>query len=102
MNSESKVPRTPFTQKSSSVGEALRSNSALSAMQSRSCYFFRPEEFAMLTAREPGSTSTKSALSRLSEKGQIVSVSRQPAGWLIVPPEYIHYGAPPVDWWLHD
>lgn len=102
MKYEMKILRTNFTHKSLNASEALRSDSALSAMQSRSRYFFQPDEFAMLTGRAQGSTSSKSALSRLSEKGQIVSVSRQPAGWLIVPPEYAHYGAPPVDWWLHD
>jgi predicted transcriptional regulator of viral defense system len=102
MSSENKTRRIAFLQDSPMNGEALRSASAVSVIQSRSRYFFQPEEFATLTAREPGSVSTKAALTRLSEKGQIVSVSKRPAGWLIVPPEFAHYGAPPVDWWLHD
>lgn len=102
MNSKERLNRSTLLPKPLTGGEVLRSTSALSSMQSRSHYFFRPDEFALLTGREPGSDSAKAALSRLSEKGQIVSVSKQPAGWVIVPPEYSHYGAPPVDWWLHD
>jgi hypothetical protein len=80
----------------------LDSDSALRELQSHSRYYFGTVEFAKLTGREPGSSSTKSALARLSQSGKIVSVSRQPSGWVIVPPEHSHYGAPPVGWWLHD
>lgn len=102
MKNVNKILHSDLVPPSANSGERLRSDSALNFMQSRSRYFFQPSEFAKLTAREPGSISTKAALARLSEKGRIVSVSKQPAGWLIVPPEYAHYGAPPVEWWLHD
>jgi hypothetical protein len=34
--------------------------------------------------------------------GHIALTQKNPAYWLIVPPEQSHYGAPPVDWWLDD
>lgn len=102
MNSEKLAHRIATSQDSPEAGEALRSAAAIDVIQSRSRYFFEADEFATLTAREPDSISTRSALRRLAEKGQIVSIARQPSGWLIIPPEFAHYGAPPVAWWLHD
>jgi predicted transcriptional regulator of viral defense system len=102
MNYHGKSGKSPFSNRPSSRDETSRSSDGLRKIQAGSRYFFRSEEFASLTARDPEGPATKSALARLSEKGAIVCVSRRPGGWLIVPPEYSHYGAPPVDWWLHD
>jgi len=76
--------------------------SALRRIQSQSRYLFTPEEFAHLTGREPGSAALKMALQRLSKAGQIVLATKTPVQWLIVPPEHLHFGAPPVEWWLDD
>jgi hypothetical protein len=43
-----------------------------------------------------------SALNRLAKAGLVVLLTKKPSTWLIVPPEQAHYGAPPVQWWLHD
>jgi len=76
--------------------------SALRRIQSQARYLFAPEEFAQLTGRESGSAAMKMALQRLSKAGQIVLATKAPAQWLIVPPEHMHFGAPPVEWWLDD
>ena len=74
----------------------------LKKFQSQARYFFTSNQFAELTGRDPDSAATKSALARLSKAKEIASISKQSGGWVIIPPEYAHYGAPPVDWWLHD
>lgn len=76
--------------------------SALRHIQSQARYLFTPAEFAQLTGRESGSAALKMALQRLSKGGQIVLATKAPAQWLIVPPEHMHFGAPPVEWWLDD
>ncbi|MBU2768404.1 hypothetical protein HAP94_20055 [Acidithiobacillus ferrivorans] len=82
--------------------EWLSGDAALRKIQAQARYFFEPAEFARLTGRDPGSVACKRALDRLSKLGHIALASKQPAGWVIVPPEYEHYGAPPVSWWLGD
>lgn len=80
----------------------LDAEGAVRHIQAQARYFFEPAEFASLQGREPGSPGVKKALVRLSQQGRIVLATKRPAGWLIVPPEHEHYGAPPVDWWLDD
>ncbi|WP_413196785.1 type IV toxin-antitoxin system AbiEi family antitoxin domain-containing protein [Pararobbsia alpina] len=65
-------------------------------------YCFETEEFEALTGREPGGAAGKSALLRLNTQGLVVPLARRSGFWLIVPPEHISKGAPPVAWWLHD
>lgn len=81
---------------------SISAENALRSIQGKARYVFTPEEFARLTGREPGSIAAKSALTRLSAAGQIVLALKRPTKWLIVPAEHAHYGAPPLDWWLHD
>lgn len=83
-------------------GEALTAEGALRAIQSGSRYFFETDEFARLVGREVDSPAVKKALHRLAKRGLIVLATKRPAGWLIVPAEQAHYGAPPVTWWLDD
>lgn len=71
-------------------------------LQSQSRYLFRESEFAALTGRAAGSPASQQALQRLSKAGRVVLAQKRPGKWLIVPPEQMHYGAPPVDWWLDD
>jgi len=80
----------------------LGADDALRHIQAQARYFFEPTEFAALTGKAPQSTGVKKALVRLSRQGRIVLATKRPTGWLIVPPEQQHYGAPPVDWWLDD
>jgi hypothetical protein len=80
----------------------LSAEGALRNIQAQARYVFTPEEFARLTGRQPGSPAANAALWRLRAARRIVSVLKRPAKWLIVPPEHEHFGAPPVDWWLHD
>jgi predicted transcriptional regulator of viral defense system len=75
---------------------------ALRKLQSQARYLFRPTDFAEITHQDPQGIAVQSALKRLSARGLIKSLSRRPSTWLIVPPEYDHYGCPPVEWWLHD
>jgi len=75
---------------------------ALRRIQAQARYVFAADEFAVLTGRAARSAAVKQALQRLSRRGLIISASKQPSRWLIVPPEHAHYGAPPVDWWLND
>lgn len=82
--------------------QALSTEDALRSIQVQARYLFSPEEFAKLTGRQGRSVSTRSALMRLSTAGRIVLALKRPTKWLIVPAEHSHYGAPPVDWWLHD
>ena len=79
----------------------LRSEEALSRIQARSRYYFKLSEFAQLTGRDSG-TAAYLAVNRLSRQGRVVTATRRPAGYLIVPPEHQHYGAPPVTWWIDD
>ena len=83
-------------------GEALTAEGALRAIQSGSRYFFETDEFARLVGRDTNSPAVKKALHRLAKRGLIVLATKRPAGWLIVPAEQAHYGAPPVTWWLDD
>lgn len=87
---------------SSPLTSPLSGEAALRAIQAQARYLFRPAEFGSLTGNEVGSGALKSALARHSRHGRIALVSKKPAAWLIVPPEHMHYGAPPVGWWLHD
>ena len=80
----------------------LRSEEALSQMQGRSRYYFKMPEFAHLTGRAQTSTAAYLAVNRLSKRGRVVSATRRPAGYLIVPPEHQSFGAPPVTWWIDD
>lgn len=75
---------------------------ALRRIQSDARYVFAPEEFARLTGRPVKGAATKMALQRLARSGLTVLASKHPVRWLIVPPEQTHFGAPPVEWWLHD
>lgn len=83
-------------------GARVSSMHELKKLQAQARYFFSVSQFAELTGRNPDSVATKSALARLSKAGEIASISKQSGGWVIIPPEFSHYGAPPVDWWLHD
>jgi predicted transcriptional regulator of viral defense system len=76
--------------------------SALRAVQSQGRYIFRASEFAELTGRDPNGATLRLALARLSQKREIVSLVKRPSTWLIVPPEQLSYGAPPVTWWLDE
>jgi hypothetical protein len=80
----------------------LRSGEALSQIQSRARYYFKMDEFAQLTGRTPGGAAAYLAVNRLAKRGRVVSATRRPAGYLIVPPEHQSFGAPPVTWWIDD
>lgn len=80
----------------------MSAENALRTFQSAARYTFGSNEFAELTGREAGSDATKAALARLTQAGRIVLAGKRPTVYLIVPPEHVHYGAPPVDWWLDD
>jgi len=80
----------------------LRSDEALSRMQARCRYYFNLSEFAQLTGREQRGAAAYLAVNRLSKRGRVVSATRRPAGYLIVPPEHQSFGAPPVTWWIDD
>ncbi|CAN5522393.1 hypothetical protein BH09PSE5_BH09PSE5_37190 [soil metagenome] len=80
----------------------VRPETVIRQIQQSSRYFFSAAEFAGLTGKEVGSPSVEKALHRLAKAGVIQRVTRRPSGWLIVPPEQAHYGAPPVSWWLDD
>lgn len=82
--------------------ESFDADGALRHIQAQARYFFEPAEFAALTGRTSESAGLKKALVRLSSQGRIVLATKRPTGWLIIPPEQQHYGAPPVDWWLDD
>ena len=47
-------------------------------------------------------TSLASTIRRHVASGAIVRLSQRSSTFLIVPPEYRWYGAPPVEWWLDD
>jgi len=70
-------------------------------MQARARYYFDVAEFCNVSGR-PDDTSLRQALLRLEKKGRIALATKRPAGWLIIPPEQMHYGAPPVAWWIDD
>lgn len=80
----------------------MSAEEALRTIQSGSRYFFETGEFAQLVGRDAGSPAVKKALHRMAKRGLIVLATKRPAGWLIVPAEQAHYGAPPVTWWLDD
>lgn len=82
--------------------QPLDAEAALRAIQSGARYFFEASEFAKLVRRDLDSPAVKKALHRLVKKGLIVLATKRPAGWLIVPAEQAHYGAPPATWWLDD
>lgn len=83
-------------------GAPLNANAALRAIQSGACYFFETTDFAQLVQRDADSSAVKKALHRLVKQGLVVLATKRLAGWLIVPAEHAHYGAPPVPWWLDD
>jgi len=87
--------RIPQTSNSSS-------DAALVRLQADIRYFFEPAEFAQQTGRQPGTPAVRLALHRLAQRGRIVAVTRRPSGYLIVPPEHMSFGAPPVTWWIDD
>jgi len=72
------------------------------SIQERSRYFFEPAEFAQLAGVPANSPSVGRALRRLAKRGFIKRIAKAPTGWLIIPAEQAHYGAPPVTWWLDD
>jgi predicted transcriptional regulator of viral defense system len=78
-----------------------RSDTALNRLQAQSRYFFPLTEFAALTQRSTASSAV-AALHRLVKRGRIVSVTRRPSGYLIIPPEHASFGAPPFSWWIDD
>jgi hypothetical protein len=78
------------------------SDAALVRLQAGIRYFFAPAEFARQTGRQPGTPAVRLALHRLAQRGRIVAVTRRPSGYLILPPEHISFGAPPVTWWIDD
>jgi predicted transcriptional regulator of viral defense system len=80
----------------------LQPEAAIRAIQKNSRYFFKATEFAALVGRPAGSPGVDKALYRLAKAGVLAHATKRPPGWLIVPPEQAHYGAPPVTWWLND
>lgn len=82
--------------------EPLRPRAALRAIQSQARYLFAPEEFGRLVGRDGDSMMVKKALHRLTLQGLITLASRRPTSYLIVPAEQMHYGAPPITWWIDD
>lgn len=80
----------------------LHPGAAVRAIQEHSRYFFNSAEFAALVGRPAGGPGVDKALYRLAKAGVLARVTKRPPGWLIVPPEQAHYGAPPVTWWLND
>lgn len=75
---------------------------ALRRIQSQARYLVRTDELARMLNKDLKGSAITSALSRLAKAGRVVLLSKRPSTWLIVPPEQAHYGAPPVQWWLHD
>jgi hypothetical protein len=82
--------------------DAIGAEAAIWRIQSGLRYFFEPDELARLVGRQTDSLAFKKSLYRLVRHGRVVLATKRPAGWLIVPPEQAHYGAPPVTWWLDD
>ena len=82
--------------------DPLNAEAALRAIQSGARYFFETHDFAQLVHRDADSSAVKKALHRLVKQGLVVLATKRPAGWLIVPAEQAHYGAPPATWWLDD
>lgn len=74
----------------------------LTSLQSTAHYCFSLRQFETLSGRLPGGRASRAALSRLHAQGLITPVARGSGFWLIVPPEHMDRGAPPVLWWLHD
>jgi hypothetical protein len=85
-----------------SKSRPISTSNALRELQGRAQYLFSPDAFAELTGRTPGSSAATAAIARLAADGRVVLALKRPVKWLIVPPEHSHYGAPPVEWWLHD
>jgi AbiEi antitoxin C-terminal domain len=81
---------------------SVDSDEALRLLLEKARYVFDTNEFAQLTGRSSNIHAARIALGRLSDRKRVVAVHRRPSIWVIVPPEYSHYGAPPVSWWLHD
>lgn len=100
MQSKSIIPIT--SEISTAPKSHFDADGALRHIQAQARYFFEPLEFAALTGKNLETAGVKKALVRLSRQGRIVLATKRPTGWLIVPPEHQHYGAPPVDWWLDD
>ncbi|CAN7176506.1 type IV toxin-antitoxin system AbiEi family antitoxin domain-containing protein [Caballeronia sp. LjRoot31] len=65
-------------------------------------YCFSSEQFEALTGRETSVSASRAALHRLHVHGFIKPLAHGAGFWLIVPPEHLDRGAPPVLWWLHD
>lgn len=85
-----------------SWSEPLTAKAAIRTIQSAARYFFEPGEFGRLVGQDGDSIRVKKALYRLAQEGLITLATRRPAGYLIVPAEQAHYGAPPVTWWIDD
>ena len=81
---------------------ARNSDGALDRIQAGRRYFFEPAEFARATGRQAQSPALRLALHRLVKRNRITLVTRRPSGYLIVPPEHLSFGAPPVTWWIDD
>lgn len=79
----------------------LTPEETIRSMQARARYYFDVAEFCSVSGR-PDDASLRQALLRLEKKGRIALATKRPAGWLIIPPEQMHYGAPPVTWWIDD
>jgi len=75
---------------------------ALADLQSRARYVFDVETFAALTGRLDNAHGIRISLKRLAERGLVTTIHKRPMVYVIVPPEYRAYGAPPFSWWLHD
>jgi predicted transcriptional regulator of viral defense system len=82
------------------VARSVDSGEALRLIQSQARYVFDTEEFARVTGRN--AHAARVSLARLARRKYVEVVHKRPSVWLIVPPEYSHYGAPPFAWWAHD
>jgi len=80
----------------------LSSLDALKKLQMGAHYCFSSEQFEALTGRGTRVSASRAALHRLHAQGLIKPLARGSGFWLIVPPEHLDRGAPPVLWWLHD
>ncbi|WP_082771361.1 type IV toxin-antitoxin system AbiEi family antitoxin domain-containing protein [Burkholderia sp. PAMC 26561] len=80
----------------------LSSLAALRKLQMGAHYCFSTERFEALTGRGTSVSASRAALHRLHAQGLIKPLARGAGLWLIVPPEHLDRGAPPVMWWLHD
>ena len=80
----------------------LSSLGALKKLQMGAQYCFSSQQFEALTGRGTSVSASRAALHRLHAQRLIKPLARGSGFWLIVPPEHLDRGAPPVLWWLHD